>query len=157
MKKVKEIMTTEPFSCQQNETIQTVANQMSKSNVGFLPVVDDSKKVIGTITDRDVALAMGNTEKSAKDIKVQEVMNQEVHTISPEDDATTALKIMRTKQVGRLPVIDKEQHLTGVVSLMGIARKIKNTTEKDLLERQGDENIVNTFYSIAERNANGRK
>lgn len=157
MKKVKEVMTEQPYSCQQNETIQTVANQMSTSKVGFLPVVDESQKVIGTITDRDVALAMGKSEKAAKDMKVQDVMKKNVHTVGPEDDATTALKVMRTKQVGRLPVVDKQQRLTGVVSLMGIARKIKNTREKETLEHEGEDNLVSTLYSIAERNSNGSK
>lgn len=155
MKKISEIMTGTPLSCRANETIQSVASQMAKSRIGFLPVVDENKKVIGTVTDRDVTLAIGNTNKSANELKVQEVMSKEVETINPEAEATEALKIMRTKQVGRLPVVDSEEHLTGVVSLMDIARKVKDTPEKETIEHEGEENIVNTFYSLAERNGNG--
>lgn len=155
MKKIKELMTATPQSCQPNATIKSVASQMAKSKIGFMPVVDDSKKVIGTVTDRDVTIAIGKSDKGAKELKVEEVMHKDVQTIGPDADATEALKIMRTKQVGRLPVVDKEQHLTGVVSLMDIARRVKNTPDKETLEHEGDENIVNTFYSLADRNGNG--
>lgn len=155
MKKIKELMTAAPQSCRADATIKSVASQMAQSKIGFMPVVDDNKKVIGTVTDRDVTLAIGKSDKEAKDLKVKEVMHKNVQTIEPEADATEALKIMRTKQVGRLPVVDGEQHLTGVVSLMDIARRVKDTPEKETLEHEGEENIVNTFYSLAERNENG--
>lgn len=125
---------------------------MEQSKIGFLPVIDESKKVIGTLTDRDLALAIGKSDKGPNDLKVEEVMNKNVQTVKPDADATEALKIMRTKKVGRLPVVDNEQHLTGIVSLMDIARRVKDTPEKDSLEHEGEENIVNTFYSLAERN-----
>ncbi len=151
MKTVNEIMKSQPQSVTKNETLKSALNQMDKSNIGFLPVVDDNQKVIGTITDRDIALAIGKTSKSAQQIKVHEVMNSRVHCIKPEDDAASALKIMRTKQVGRLPVVDSENKLKGMVSLTGMARKIKNSKEQAELEHQGKENIVNTLHSLAER------
>lgn len=148
-------MTSTPQSCHADATIKSVASQMAHSKIGFIPVVDDNKKVIGTLTDRDVTLAIGKSEKEAEDLTVEEVMHKDVQTIGPDADATEALKIMRTKQVGRLPVVDNEQHLTGVVSLMDIARRVKDTPDKDSIEHEGEENIVNTFYSLADRNGNG--
>src|SRR5258708_7014026 len=125
MKPVKDIMKLQPVSVVKNETVKNAVNQMDRSNIGFLPVVDENQKVVGTVTDRDIALAIGKLNKPANEIKVHEVMNSIIHSIKPEDDTASALKVMRTKKVGRLPVVDSENKLKGVVSLMGITRKVK--------------------------------
>jgi len=152
MKTIKEVMARSPISCGKNETIQTVANQMFKANIGFLPVIDESKKVIGTITDRDVCLAISKGHKPVHELKVQDVMNKNAHFIRQEEDVSSALRLMRLNQVGRLPVVDTENHLEGVISLTRIARKIKDSNEKAELEYAGRENIINTLGAIAERN-----
>lgn len=152
MKTVREIMTKTVQTVDKNSSLQTAANQMSQSNIGFLPVVDENKKLVGTITDRDVALAIGKINGSPADVKVQDVMNKTVHTVTGEENATVALNTMRTKQVGRLPVVDKDQHLEGVVTLMGIARQVHNAPEEKELESGGADNLLNTLYAIAERN-----
>jgi CBS domain-containing protein len=152
MKAVKEIMKTPAKSVVKSETIQSAAKTMYKSNIGFLPVVDENEKVVGTITDRDIALAIGKNSKPSQEIKVHEVMNSTIHTIKAEDDTAAALKLMRTKQVGRLPVVDSENRLKGIVSLMGIARTVKNDAKKEEVEYEGTENILNTLHSLAERN-----
>lgn len=157
MKTIKEVMTTTVQTVDRNANLQAAANQMSQSRVGFLPVVDENHKLVGTITDRDVALAIGKINRSPAEVKVQDIMNKTVHTVRAEDNATTALNMMRTKQVGRLPVVDKDQHLTGVVTLMGIARQVKNTPDKRELESEGPDNILNTLYAIAERNDNRKE
>ncbi len=152
MKAIREIMATSPISCGKNETIQSVVSNMSKSNIGFLPVVDESKKVIGTITDRDVCLAIGKSNKPVHELKVHEVMNKNTHLIRQEEDVASALRIMRTNKVGRLPVVDTDNHLKGIVSLTRIARKIKDSQDKAELEYAGKENVINTLSAIAERN-----
>ncbi len=153
MKQIKEVMRTPPISCKKDETVQSVAKQMFRSNIGFMPVVDDNQKVIGTITDRDVTMAIGRSNKSSDDLKVHEVMNYNPHTIQPHETASKALEIMRTRQVGRLPVVDDEKKLKGVISLMGLSRKITDSQEKSEIEHQGKENILNTFRILALRNS----
>ncbi|HXB41875.1 MAG TPA: CBS domain-containing protein [Bacteroidia bacterium] len=153
MKTVKEIMKTQPQSVVKNENLKNAAAQMGKSNIGFLPVVDENQKVIGTITDRDITLAIGKSNKTAQEIKVHEVMKSPIHSIKPEDDAASALKVMRTKKVGRLPVVDSENRLKGIVSLMGITRKVKISNELTDLENKGNENIVSTLHALAQRNS----
>jgi len=153
MKQVSEFMNVSPQYCSRSEGIQALANRMFRSNIGFLPVVDENNNVIGTITDRDVALAIGRTNQPLEKLKAGDIMNTGAHTILPEDDVDRALEIMRTQQVGRLPVVDKEKKLRGVVSLLGIARRIKGNGEKEL-EHEGKENIIHTLHAIAERNHN---
>ena|ERR1700756_5749517 len=151
MKTVKEIMVESPKHCEPHESLQNVITEMSKYNIGSMPVVNDSKKVIGVITDHDICVKLGKTNKTISQLSVHEAMSSEAHTCKPEDSASTVLKIMRTKKVGRVPVVDKEGHLKGVVSLMGIIRKIKDSREKAELEYKGEENIINTLHSLANR------
>ena len=152
MKKIKEMMTASPKTVGKNESLKIVATQMSKSNIGSLPVVDEHKKVIGMVTDRDISLALSKSEKPITDIKVMDVMTKEVHTCKEEDEPTTALAIMRSKKVGRLPVVNSEDKLTGIITLDGILRKSHNTPQKEELLYKGKENIINTLNAIAERN-----
>lgn len=154
MEKVKEIMSSTPFSCKEDETLQQVANQMSKLNLGFLPVVDKNQQVVGTITDRDVVLSLAKTAKTPAQVKVQDVMRKETHTVSPEDDATKALEVMRTRKLRRLPVVDSEKRLKGIVSLTGFARRIRNSSNRNQFEYQGKENIISTLHALAERDTN---
>jgi CBS-domain-containing membrane protein len=151
MQTIKDLMKTQTVSVVENDSIRNVATRMFENNIGFVPVVDNEQKVVGTLTDRDITLAIGKTTKQANELKVSEVMNKNVHTIRPEEDAAMGLQIMRTKQVGRLPVVDAENRLKGVVSLNSIARKVKNTGDQEQLEYEGKENIVNTLHSLAER------
>ena len=153
MKKVKEVMVPFPQSCGKHETLQTVAEQMSKSNIGSLPVIDEHKRPIGIITDRDICLtAASQSKKSLSEWKVQEITgSQKVHTCSTEDDLQTALKIMRTKKVGRLPVVDRDQKLKGVVSLNHIVRETQGSSEEAEVGYQGQENVIKTLYSLANR------
>jgi predicted transcriptional regulator len=86
MKKIKDIMTGSPQSCSRNESIQMVASKMSKANIGFLPVVDENREVVGTITDRDVALAIGTTNQPVERLRAQDIMNSGAHTVTPDDE-----------------------------------------------------------------------
>src|SRR4051812_3057240 len=103
MKTVKDIMVINPKSCKKNDPLQKVVKVMGDSNIGTMPVVDKGMKVVGIITDRDVTLTIGRTNKHISDLKVFEAMTHEVHACSPDDDMSTALKIMRTEKVARLP------------------------------------------------------
>ncbi len=148
MKPIKEIMTLNPQSCLKNETLLSVSNQMSKFNIGALPVVDESKKVIGIITDRDIVLALCKIKKTLKQITVNEAMTSEVYTIDVEDDAANALNLMREKKIGRLPIVNRQNCLEGMISFNSISRKIY----KEDIEKAGKENVLNTLQEINDRN-----
>ncbi len=152
MRKVKEIMATDLKTVGKNESLKTVAAQMAKANIGSLPVVDENQQVIGMITDRDLSIAFSKIDKTANEIKVQEVMTKNVFTCKEEDDPVTALGIMRTKKVGRLPVVDTQNKLKGIITLDSILRKAQHTSDEEEILFRGKENVLNTLNSIAERN-----
>jgi CBS domain-containing protein len=151
MKTIKDLMTPSPQFCTRNESLKEVAEKMAKNNIGSLPVVDENKKVIGMITDRDIALAIARKNNPADQVKVNEIMSPELYSLNQEDDASTALKMMRTKKVGRLPVLDNQQQLKGMVTLNSIVKKVKETGDKAEIAFEGKENVINTLESIAER------
>jgi CBS domain-containing protein len=156
MRTIGEIMMTTPKYCTRYETLKNISSQMYEINIGAMPVVDENKKVVGMITDRDLALAFGKVNKLLSEYLVQDVMTSTVYTVGPEDSLATALKIMRSHKVSRLPVIDKEQKLIGKVSLNLILRSSYGSDEAyDYeLEFAGEENILNTLYYLAKREAN---
>ncbi|HTL82903.1 MAG TPA: CBS domain-containing protein [Bacteroidia bacterium] len=152
MKTVREIMVTTPKYCEAKTSLQSVAEEMTRSNIGSLPVVDENKKLVGMITDRDICLAAGSSKKELSSLKVHEVLGKNpLHTISPEDDLSSALRIMRLKQVGRLPVVDREKRLQGVISLNHIVRHTYGESDESEIEWAGDENVIKTLHALSNR------
>lgn len=155
MKTLDQIMVDTPRYCGQNDSLQLVAEQMHKSNIGGLPVLDKNQKVIGMITDRDVCLALGkNPGRPVTELKVSDAIAQgKVHTLSINDDVKAALRTMRTKQVRRVPVVDNEQKLKGIVTLTHILRHTHGTSDEKEIAYSGEENVMKTLHSIAMHNA----
>jgi CBS-domain-containing membrane protein len=116
---------------------------------GVLPVISDDGKVIGLITDRDIAIALGTRNRLASDLPVSEVMSKQVYFCAADDDIHAALKTMRKDRVRRLAVISDEGLLEGIVSLNDIAlhaEEFDGHRVKDLTY----EDFVNTFKAICE-------
>jgi len=153
MKTVKDVMVSFPEYCEKNDTLQTAAEKMLRANVGSLPVLDENKKIVGVITDRDITLAAAaHSGKRLSEMNIQEVTNkQKVQTVTPDQDLQSALKIMRTKKVGRLPVVDNDQKLKGIVSLNHIVRQVSGSTDEAEIAHEGSENVLKTINSFSSR------
>jgi CBS domain-containing protein len=152
MKTIKEIMTASPTSCKESDSLKKIAQLMDSLNIGSLPVVDQNDKVLGMITDRDICILAGSVEKGLEQLKVRDAMSASIETINADEDTTAALKLMRTKQIGRLPVVDAEKKLKGIITLNGIVRGVRGTSDKEEIEYKGKENVISTLEAIAERN-----
>jgi CBS domain-containing protein len=114
--KVRELMTPKPLSCTVGTDLATVARLMAKADCGALPVTDTGGQVTGIITDRDVCIAVAARDHPARQILAGAVALKTVHTCHPDDDATAALKTMRKFRVRRLPVINPDGTLVGMLS-----------------------------------------
>lgn len=152
--KVKDVMTTSSLKyCSPETKLHNVAKLMEEGNCGALPVCDKNKKVIGIVTDRDIALAL--TKKSGETpakIDVSEIMTSKVHTIHANDDVTDALKEMRTKKIGRLPVVDDEGKLKGVLSLHNLLTQTATNTKLEIGNlKSPEENILKTIIALSDR------
>ena len=117
---VQDIMTSPVQFCSPEDTLATVAKQMWDGDCGILPVVDDQGKVIGLITDRDMCMSLATKNKLASEVSVWETSSGNVFSCHPDDDIVAALTTMEQKQVRRLPVLDDEGLLVGIVSMNDI-------------------------------------
>ena len=130
--KVRDVMSKDVQVARPGDSIQEVASRMAAGDFGFMPVADGDT-LIGTITDRDIAVravAGGAACTSA----VVEYISRDPHTARADDDLKTVLDAMGTKQVRRLPVLDKDNRLVGVVSLGDLSTRVKEKYAGEALE-----------------------
>lgn len=122
MPTVSEVMTAEVEVIAPQETLQRAAQLMDRLNVGSLPVCD-GKVLIGMVTDRDITVRGTAAGLSATTACVYDVMTEELHWCTEDQDCTEVLKLMGDVQVRRLPVINVDRVLVGIVSLGDLATK----------------------------------
>jgi CBS domain-containing protein len=115
--KVRDIMTRNVVSCRKDTDLATAARLMLDKRFGTLPVVDERGRVAGIITDRDIAMAAATRQRNATHIAVHEAMSGHVKTCLADDDIGNALKIMEEGRVRRLPVLDTDGRLAGILSI----------------------------------------
>ena len=117
MMTAKDLMTSNVKSCVADADLATVAKIMWDCDCGTVPVVNEERKVIGMITDRDICIAAATRSTAPGNIRVREVMSGHVHKCFNEDDVSTVLRTMKERRVRRLPVVDRQERLVGIVSL----------------------------------------
>ncbi len=115
--RVEEVMMRTPACCSPESNLGVATELLWNRNCGILPVVDAEQKVIGVITDRDLCIALGTRNQLAGQIQVGEVMSQNVVSCRPEDDIHAALDIMARNRVRRLPVVNQEGRVDGILSM----------------------------------------
>jgi CBS domain-containing protein len=103
--------------------VNRAAQIMWEADVGCVPVVDAENRVVGMITDRDIAMAAYTQGRALEAISVESAMATQVYTCSPGDDVSSAEERMQKFQVRRLPVVDSAAKLVGIVSMNDIARE----------------------------------
>lgn len=114
--KVQDIMVHGVRFCHPETNLAAVAKIFWEQGCGALPVVENGR-VIGMITDRDIAIALGTRNLKASDTVVRDVALPKVFFCLAQDDIHSALSTMRAQQVRRLPVVDHNGALVGIVSL----------------------------------------
>ena len=127
MLKVKDLMTKNVEFVMPDATISEVAQIMEQSDVGIVPVCDEEKRLVGVITDRDIVIR--NVAKNRGDIKVEEIMSKRITTASPNEDIYNISKKMAKHRIRRIPIVEENNVLVGVVSIGDIAAKTDYNTE----------------------------
>lgn len=145
--KVKDIMTGSPSVCDLNESLAEAAKTMWEADCGVLPVLKDGKEVVGLITDRDICMAMAMRDSHPTAVSAEEVITGEVYSVEPEDNIQKALEVMQQHQVRRLPVINAEGELEGMLSMNDIVLKAQRKGNGKSPEiRYAD--VVDTYKAI---------
>jgi len=120
---VEEIMSKNLHACRAAETLDCAARMMWEHDVGSIPIVDDDGHVIGIVTDRDACMAAYTQGKRLDEIGVEAVMAKQIVTVRPTDSVDRAERAMRDAQVRRVPVVDAEQRLVGILSQNDLIRE----------------------------------
>ena len=120
--RVRDVMTQPAVTCLPSTSIAMAAYVMNDHGCGILPVVDNNRRLVGVVTDRDLLLAAAGTRDGGAAGDVRGAMTVDVATCMPDDDLTGALAIMRSSAVRRLPVIDAARHVIGLLSIDDVMR-----------------------------------
>lgn len=127
--KIKSIMRTDVGFTRVNNSLNDAARLMWEKDCGALPVIDGDS-VIGMITDRDIAMAAYLQGEPLSHLQVKNAMSSSIHVVNEEASLEAALSIMRDNQVRRLPVLDTQQRLVGIMTLNDIVLEYQSSHGK---------------------------
>jgi CBS domain-containing protein len=121
--KVKDLMITDVKVCADYNSLNTAAEIMWDFDCGSVPVLDKGGHVIAMVTDRDVCMAAFFQGQPLSSIPVTTAMSKELYSCRPDDDLATAETLMREHSVRRLPVVDSNRRIVGILALNDLARE----------------------------------
>jgi CBS domain-containing protein len=126
--KAKEIMTKQPKCVTPDTSVREAARLMKEQDVGVLPVVerDGSNRLIGIVTDRDIAIRHVAEGHDSSSCPVREAMTSNVRTAREDDDVDAVMDLMGKEQVRRIPVVDDRGSLVGIVAQADIVREARD-------------------------------
>ena len=126
MKKCNEVMTKNLVCCLLNDSVAKAAELMKSENIGSIPVIENeqTQKLVGIVTDRDLALQIVAEGRDATSTKVEAVMTHKVVTCRAEDDLQKALDAMAEHQLRRIPVVDEDNKILGIIAQADVATRV---------------------------------
>ena len=124
-----EIMTKNPEFCLPGDPVFKAAQLMKSEDVGPIPIVQDkqTKKLTGIVTDRDLVLKVVAEARDPKSTPVEAVMTDDVVTCKENDDLDKAIRLMQDYQIRRIPVVDKNDHLLGIIAQADVATRLDSS------------------------------
>ena len=132
MKKVREIMTSDPVCCTPQDSVTEAAQLMKREDVGSVPVVKDrkTKKLVGIVTDRDLALKVLAEGRDPNNIEVEAIMTRSPVTCREDDDLESCLDGMEKHQIRRMPIVDAEQTESSELSRRRMSQRAAERLKK---------------------------
>jgi CBS domain-containing protein len=126
MKKCNEVMTSNPVCCVPNDSVAKAAGLMKSQDIGSIPVIENeqTKKLVGIVTDRDLALKIVAEGRDPKTTKVEAVFTHNVVTCRADDDLQKALDAMADYQLRRIPVVDNDNKILGIIAQADVATRV---------------------------------
>ncbi len=146
---VFQVMSRNMATCGPDDTLDAAASKMWDRDIGSLPVVDGEDRLVGMVTDRDICMAAYTQGRSLKDTRVGTAMASAVHFGRLTDQLHDIEAIMRTHQIRRVPIVDAEQHVVGIVSLGDLIREAAAERRRHHPDVPTDE-LVTTLAAICE-------
>ena len=126
-KRCREIMTGNVTTANRKMTLQEIAALMRDGDMGALPIVED-KKLVGIVTDRDIVVR-GIAENKDASTQVADVMTSQVYSVKANDFVFEAIRLMGDKQVRRVPVVNDDGELVGIIAMADVALETEDERE----------------------------
>jgi CBS domain-containing protein len=133
-KTIRDLMTSNPSTIEPDKTVADAAKLMRDEDAGLIPIVE-GKKLAGTITDRDIAIRVVAEGKDQQSTTVRDVMTSRLVTVDPDQDLDEALRLMAKHQVRRLPVVEEDGKLVGIVAQADIARHTSDEQTGEVVQQ----------------------
>src|SRR5581483_9843129 len=130
---IRELMTDNPRSLESGSTVMEAARLMRDEDTGIVPVVE-GERLVGTVTDRDIAIRVVAEGRSPESVTVGEIASRELVTIDPQQDLDEALRLMARHQVRRLPVVEEDGKLVGIVAQADVAKRASEQRTGEVVE-----------------------
>jgi CBS domain-containing protein len=126
MTKCNEVMTENPVCCLTNDSVAKAAELMKRENIGSIPVIENeqTKMLVGIVTDRDLALSIVAEGRDARSTKVEAVMTRKLVTCLADDELQKALGAMAAHQLRRIPVVDHDNKIVGIIAQADVATRV---------------------------------
>ncbi len=144
--KCRDIMTKNPTAANKEMTLQEVSALMRDGDFGVLPVVEkDTNKLVGILTDRDIVVRAVADGKNVTETKVGDAMSEKLYTAQPDDFVFKAVRTMGERQVRRIPIVDSEGILQGIIAMADIALEMED--EREIAETLEDISSGKGFWN----------
>lgn len=134
---IREIMTSNPSTIEPDNSIVEAARIMKQEDAGVVPVTENGR-LTGMVTDRDIAIRVVAEGKDPQSTTVREVASTDLVTVDPQQDLDEALRLMAQHQVRRLPVVEEDGRLVGVVAQADVAREGDDTKTGQVVQEISD-------------------
>src|SRR5437870_1284640 len=132
-KSVQEVMTSNPCSIDSDKSVAYAAKMLRDEDVGLAPIVEGDR-LVGTVTDRDIAIRVVAEGRDPESTSVQDIASTDLVTVDPEQDLDEALRLMAKNQVRRLAVVEEDGRLVGVVAQADVARHASDEKTGEVVE-----------------------
>ena len=128
MVKCSQVMTENPVCCLNDDSVERIAQWMQTEDIGSVPVVDDyqNRKLIGIVTDRDIALRVVGGKMDAHTTTVGEIMTPNPVHCEPDDTLDALMDMMARHRIRRMPVVDDSGRLVGIVAQADLTTRVRD-------------------------------
>jgi len=136
--RARDIMTRNPKTARPTDTVQAVAQIMVDEDCGIVPICDESGRLLGVITDRDIVCRLVARGVDMREARAKDVMTDDVECVTEDESLCSVLRLMSEHQVRRAPVVARGDRLVGIIAMADLAR-----------EADVDEELQDTFEDIS--------
>ena len=133
MRNVQELMTKDLATCVETSPVVEAAKLMEREGVGSIPVLEGGK-LVGIVTDRDIAVRVVAAGRDPQQTQIQDVMTRDPESVTVDDSIDKVMEVMESRQVRRIPVIDQGRKLVGIIAQADIARMGDDHATGDVVE-----------------------